>query len=191
MRETRESARMISCLRITLKGILPLATLAELVDAGLCPTPPAGSKAPCTQQKGLRPSRCALSPHARRWAEGQEIPCPYRDSLWSWRRYRGKGLRLRAPYPRGRCPLRYRAHPFPLHFSPKDPFIFCKGHTYRRAEPICLSDFRGDNKTGMKRKSVRAFLPIQFSFHPRQNLLVNFTRFRIASFYISTMSTTL
>ena len=99
---------------------------------------------------------------------------------------------LRAPYPRGRCPLRYRAHPFPLHFSPKDPFIFCKGRTYRRAEPICLSALsEGTTKTGMKRKSVRAFPPIQFSFHPRQNLLVNFTRFRIASFYISTMSTTL
>ena len=26
-----------------------------------------------------------------------------------------RGFALRAPYPRGRCPLRYRAHPFPLH----------------------------------------------------------------------------
>ena len=144
------------------------------------------------QQKGLRPSRCALHPTLAAGQRGREIPCPYRDSLWSWRRYKGQGASPCALLILGALPPAVPRAPLPLHFSPKDPFIFCKGHTYRRAEPICLSALsEGTTKTGMKRKSVRAFPPIQFSFHPRQNLLVNFTRFRIASFYISTMSTTL
>ena len=150
MRETRESARMISCLRITLKGILPLATLAELsLMRGFAPHPSREQGPLHSQQKGLSPLALrAFTPRSPLGRGAGRSPAPIGIAYGAGDATRGKGLRPARSLSSGALPLRYRAHPFPLHFSPKDPFIFCKGHTYRRAEPICLSAIPRGQKRG-------------------------------------------
>ena len=57
----------------------------------LSPPPLAGSKTPCTSSKRASPLALRASPTLAAGQRGREIPCPYRDSLWSWRRYKGQG----------------------------------------------------------------------------------------------------
>ena len=128
MRETRESARMISCLRITLKGILPLATLAELSLMRALPHTPAGSKAPAPSKRGFRPRAARFHPTLAAGQRGREIPCPYRDSLWSWRRYKGQGASPCALLILGgAAPCGTARTPFRCIFHPKTPLFFVKG----------------------------------------------------------------
>ena len=127
MRETRESARMISCLRITLKGILPLATLAELVDAGLCPTPQQGARPPALPAKGASPPRAARHPTLAVGQRGRRSPAPIGIAYGAGDATGARGFALRAPYPRGRCPCGTARTPFRCIFHPKTPLFFVKG----------------------------------------------------------------